>query len=52
VRARLVEDLTVGAALQADALRVEVAFAEVIAFSPLAKRRLTIREAAPCEKCC
>jgi phenylacetate-coenzyme A ligase PaaK-like adenylate-forming protein len=51
-RARLAEDPVIGAALQTGALRVEVAFADVAAFSSRAKRRLTIREAAPCAQCC
>jgi phenylacetate-coenzyme A ligase PaaK-like adenylate-forming protein len=52
VRARLAADPVVGAALRADALSVEAAFADVAAFSSLAKRRLTIREAASCARCC
>ncbi|MGA2491835.1 MAG: DVU_1553 family AMP-dependent CoA ligase [Roseiarcus sp.] len=52
VRARLAEDCVVGVALQAGALRVEAAFADVAAFSLRAKRRLAIREAAPCAQCC
>lgn len=51
-RARLAEDPVIGAALRAGALRVEAAFADVAAVSPRAKRRLTIREAAPCAQCC
>jgi len=52
VRARLAEDPVVGAALQAGALRVDAAFAAVVASSSGAKRRLTIRETAPCAQCC
>ncbi len=52
VRARLAEDAVIGAALRAGGLRVEAAFADVAAFSPRAKRRLAIREAAPCAQCC
>ncbi len=52
VRARLAADAVVGAALRAGALRVEAAFADVAASSSPAKRRLTIREAAPCARCC
>ena len=52
VRARLAEEPIVGAALRVDALRVEVAFADVTAFSSLVKRRLTIREATPCAQRC
>jgi len=52
VRARLAEDPVVGAALRVGALRVEAAFADVAGFSSLAKRRLTIREAALCAQCC
>jgi phenylacetate-coenzyme A ligase PaaK-like adenylate-forming protein len=52
VRAGLAEDPIVGAALQSGALRVEVVFADVAAFSLQGKRRLTIREAAPCAQRC
>jgi phenylacetate-coenzyme A ligase PaaK-like adenylate-forming protein len=52
VRARLAEDPIVGAALRAGALRVEAAFADAVALSSPAKRRLTIREAAPCAQRC
>ena len=41
-----------GAAFQVAAPRVEAAFADVAAFSSMAKRRLTIKEAAPCAQCC
>ena len=52
VRARLVEDPVVGAALRVGALRVEAAFADALAFSPRAKRQLAIREAARCAQRC
>ena len=52
VRARLAEDPIVGAALRAGALRVEAAFADAVALSSPAKRRLTIREATPCAQRC
>jgi hypothetical protein len=52
VRAQLAEDPIIGAALRAGALRVEAAFADVAAFSSPAKRRLTVREAAPCAQRC
>jgi len=52
VRARLAEDPVVGAALRAGDLQVEAAFADVAAFSSLAKRRLTIRETVTCAQCC
>ena len=48
---RLAEDPVIGEALRAGALRVDAAFAEV-AFSSGAKRRMAIREAAPCAQCC
>jgi len=48
---RLAEDPVVGEALRAGALRVDAAFAEV-AFLSGAKRRMAIREAAPCAQCC
>lgn len=52
VRARLAEDAVIGAAMRSGGLRVEAAFAGVAALSPRAKRRLAIREAAPCALCC
>jgi phenylacetate-coenzyme A ligase PaaK-like adenylate-forming protein len=52
VRARLAADSVVGAALRLGALSVEAALADVAAFSSRAKRRLTIREAAPCAQRC
>jgi phenylacetate-CoA ligase len=48
---RLAEDPVIGEALRAGALRVDAAFAEV-AFSSGVKRRLAIRESAPCALCC
>ena len=52
VRAQLAKDPTIGAALRIGALRLETGFADVAAFSSSAKRRLTIREAAPCAQRC
>ena len=52
VRARLAEDPVVGAALRAGALASRPPSPMSRRFRSLAKRRLAIREAAPCAQCC